>query len=256
MSKLLDKLQKSSHTPNQSMGFRRSTLKSKEQTPTLIISLSKTDIGLIPDVIAAGADALLIKIEELNRGKSTLSRISKASGDTLWGIAPANIKREHIGLLLKTRCDFIVFDAATTSASLMEKEEFGKILKIEQLLDDELIETAGQLPIDAIFVDDQSKSSPSIHHLMLCQYLATLTDKPLLFTVPLETLGAELQPLRKYGVSGIVVDIKAGYSKESLARLRRDINKLPPIKKNQEKRSAILPTPALPAEEQTEEEWI
>ena len=241
MSKLRDKLRESCYGPTQSIGFKTRAMASERQTVPLIISLSKTNLRLVPDAIEAGADALLIDIKELNQAGNALSKLSRVAGDTPWGVSLTNIQPEQIDQLVKTRCDFIVFDAAAAPASLLEEESLGKIVRIEQSLSDGLIETVRQLPVDAMLIDDQDESTPSIYHLMLCQQLAHLTNKPLLFAVSLNTNDTELQSLRKYGVDGIVTEIKAGYSKERLMKLHQDINKLPPIKENRREMGVVLP---------------
>ena len=185
MSKLLDKLQRSSHTPTQPLGFRAKVTASKNQSIPLIAALPQTNLGLASDVIAAGSDALLIQVEQLNQAKNTLAALSKTAGDIPWGVSLKNIKRKQIDQLLKMGCDFMVFEAATAPASLLEEERVGKIVMIDPSLSDGLIETVEQLPVDAVFINEreQGKSTPSIYHLMLCQYLSNLTDKPLLFEI-------------------------------------------------------------------------
>ncbi|MCD6358367.1 MAG: hypothetical protein J7L90_00160 [Dehalococcoidia bacterium] len=241
MSKLLDKLQDYSHKQSQAIGFRTQPSSSKEQTSPIVVSLSSSDIGLIPDIIAVGIGAILINIKLGRQTKTTLTKISKAARDIPWGISTTNIEAKQISMLLKAGCDFIVFDAATTPASLVEEENIGKILRIEQMTDNEPIEVVGQLPIDAIFIDNQELPNPSIQHLMLCQYLSETTGKPLLFTTPLEADNKGLKSLHQYGVCGIVTKIRAGYSRDELQRIVLNIN-VPLTKSKRAKTTALLPS--------------
>lgn len=225
----------------------------------LIVTLSQANLTMASDAIAVGVDALLVTVEELDQEESNLTELAKAAGDTPWGISLKNIKGGQIDRLLKMGCDFIVFQAATAPASLVEEERLGKIVMIDLSLSDGMLETLEQLPVDAILIDEreQGKSTPRIYHLMLCQYLSNLTGKPLLFAVSPDTSDTELQALRKYGVDGVVAEMRAEHSKK-LTRLRQDINKLPPIKRRREGAKVLLPslgslTTPSPSEEDEEE---
>jgi len=241
MSKLIERIKKVYQDTAPSMGFNVRTVPSKNQAMPFIAAISLKDMNLVPDILAMGIDALLLQINDTDSTKLTFTSLLKKIPDVTWGIYMNNFSDEQIDQAIKAGCDFIIFEAKAAPVSVIEQDKLGKLLIMNQALPDGLIEAAGQLPIDAIVMDFQEETNPSMLHLMLCQYYTDLTDKPLFSIVSTAIDTCALETLHKYGVDGIITKIKTKSSLKQAINLRQMINKLPPVKDRGRRKQRLTP---------------
>ena len=169
----------------------------------------------------------------------------KAAGEAVW---------EKV---LETPCDFIIFPPATPLAAAA-KDGPGRILELDPSLNEGLLRTVNDLPVDAVLIPgEREEKALTFRRLMLVQRLLNLVHKPVLVTVPGEITGADLQSLWDAGVSGVVVNLAELENGEKLAALRREIDGLaPPAFRKKTPLTPALPRiqPVAPEPEEEEED--
>jgi len=244
MSQFIDKLNQVSRVIPQAMGFRTAQPASKKPKILLIASLAGDSAGGLADYVV-GADAGLLRIPKLNSGAKTLKEISQAAPDIPWGGWLRDINKAGIKQMAKAGGDFLVFPAANTPLALLQNdEEVGKILEVEASLNEGLLRTVNELPVDAVLIAGGQEGEHFLtwHHLMLFQHFADLLTKPLLASTPPDVTANELQALWKAGVDGVVIEAAVGQPVDRLKELRQAIDKLAfPSQRKQGKTKALLP---------------
>lgn len=128
----------------------------------------------------------------------------------------------------------------------------GRVLQVEASLDDSLVRSLDQLPLDALLITGMAKGEPTtLHDLMLLRRWGNLTRRFLLLEVGTGLEASDLEGLRGAGIQGIVVPLPE--MKETLSALRQAINALPPLAHSRSIPSPLLPTarelPTPPEEE-------
>ena len=243
MSKLIKKLLQVSQSTNQPLGFRLAAV-AKSQAMLLIASLSQVNTKLAVETAAAGADAIVLPLNNVKTEAEAFKQITQAVEGIPWGVWLINATRDDIERLKETGCDFIIFSALKASPTVLQEEEIGRVLQIDPGLEEGLARTIDQLPVDTVLIERGKEDEPtfSVHNLMACQRIVNLISKPLLITAPSAVSDDDLQTLCKAGIDGVVVPIEDTQPKERLLALREAIDKLPPTTKRQRRKvHALLP---------------
>jgi len=226
------------------MGFRTAQPAPEKPKILLIASLAGDSADGLADYVV-GADAGLLRIPKLSSGAKAIKEISQAAPDIPWGGWLRDINKAGIKQMAKADCDFLVFPAANTPLALLQNdEEVGKILEVEASLNEGLLRTVNELPIDAVLIAGSQEGEHFLtwHHLMLFQHFADLLTKPLLASTPPDVTANELQALWKAGVDGVVIEVAVGQPVDRLKELRQAIDKLAfPSQRKQGKTKALLP---------------
>jgi len=239
MSSFIDKLNRLSRGEHQPIGFgvRQSS------TPGLKIQLVATLTQENKDSSAesiTGADAGLLFISKSSTAAETLKGLTTALPDTLWGVRLSGSIRGEIKQLTGAGCDFIVFSTDTPLA-VSGNDETGRVLEVEPSLNEGLLRTVSELPVDAVLIaaEDKKQDSLTWQRLMLIQRFSDLLTKPLLVQAAAKLTGNELLALWEAGVSGVVVEADG---KDRIKKLRQEIDKVNfPSQRRREKSEAILP---------------
>ena len=243
MSKLIEKLWQVSQATAQPLGFRVATAP-KDQAMLLVASLPQVNAELAAEAAAAKADAVVMFPENLKAEAKALKQATQAMEGTPWGVWLVSATKDDIAHLGEMGCDFIAFSAHKASLSVLHEEGIGRVVQIGPSLEGGLIRAIDQLPMDAVLIGGGEENEPflSVHHLMVCQRMASLVSKPLLMTMPPAVSDDDLQALWKVGIDGVVVPIEVGQPGERLLALREMINALPLAAKRQRgKVEALLP---------------
>ena len=246
---------------SQPMGFRAVPPVSSKPKMLLVASLAEADVEGLADYVA-GADAGLLVISKPSSGVRTFEKISQAVPAIPWGGWLRSIGSGEIEQVVKADFDFVVFPAATTSLTIVQNKEVGKILEVEASLGEGLLKAVDELPADAVLIGGEKKEGLTWHHLMLFQRFADLLTKPLLVSIPSNVTANELQALWGAGVAGVIVEAGVGQPVERVGNLRQVIDKLVfPPQRRRGKTEALLPyigpergTVAEEEEEEGEEE--
>jgi hypothetical protein len=204
----------------------------------LIAALAEADTDHLVERVA-GADAGLLSIAKLSSGAKTVQKICQAVSDIPWGGWLKDIGREEIKPIVAAGGDFVVFPATSASLAILQDDEVGKILEVEALLNEGLLKTINDLPVDAVLIAGEQDKFLTWHHLMLFRRCADLLTKPLLVSVPSDVAANELQALWEAGVVGVVV---ATQPVGRIAELRQLIDKLTfPSPRRRRKIEPLLP---------------
>ena len=199
MSVFIDKLNKLTHTESATMGFRRDQATSSSKKIQLV------SLVLNSEGDNSGTDALLLDVRE--KGIEAES-IAGMSGDLPWGAWLKEVRQKELKQLKDTGCDFIVFPAESTPLEIIEEQDMGKILEIDTAIDDPVLRSIVELPLDAVLVSvGQGKNNPlTWYDLMVLQRFGGFPKKPLLARIPAKASSGELEALWEAGVMAVVTD--------------------------------------------------
>lgn len=259
MSKLIDKLVQVSQGTLQPIGFGTNMLKTKTPSMLLLARLQKADVS-IAKAVKGVVDGLIQILPNLTDGKDSFRQILKSADEVPCGAFMEEITEKDVTALVKEGGDFLVLAPAKTPYPILEEENVGKILILESSLEEGLIRAVEEMAVDALLVEEVNEPSFTVSKLMVYQYLAGLTSKPLLATVPLDLNSRNLRGLQDAGITGIVTDITDARQKAELADLKKAIEGLPsPSREGRGKASVYLPfaslkTSDVSTEEEEEEE--
>lgn len=240
MSRLIKQLRQVSESIAPTLGFKTATT-----TPTrlmlIIAALPKSDTSQIAKITEAEVDAILVNSQDLEGDLQTLRQIPSIIKNTPWGVWSETMTDEGIKELGNIGGDFLIFVASRAPATLVG-EEIGKIINLSPPLDDGLIRTIDQLPIDALLLDFRGKGgSITVSHLMDCQQLTGSTRKPVMVAVDQWLGDKELKAFWEAGVNGMVVEVE-DESQAELMRLRQAISALPQTTRKSAEQGVILPS--------------
>jgi hypothetical protein len=249
MSKFIDELKLVLGASSPPMGFRTAAAAPPKPRMLLVATLAEPNIEGLADYMG-GADAGLVPIPKLSSGAKTINKISRAMPDIPWGGWLKDVKGERVKPLVEAGADFVVFPWDTPLAMLQDSK-IGKILEVGTTLDEGLLKTIDDLPVDAVLTSGEAEKASLLtwRHLMLSRRCAELVNKPLLASVPAGIGSNELQALWAAGVAAVVV-VETPPQKR-ISELRQIIDKLtfsPPSKRK--KAEPLLPRIAEEPEEE------
>lgn len=256
MSKFVDKLKLVSQAAAQPIGFGRGQSVSSKPGILLVASLAQARVSKLVDLMS-GADAGLLDIAEMGRGSTALRECAEAVPDIPWGGWLRGDKWQRSQKIKALSGDFVIFPAASTPLGVLEDTGLGKILEVEATLNEGMLRTIDELPVDGVLlaVDYQDGASVTWQQLMLFQRLSDLVAKPLLVPVPLKVTAGELRALWEAGVDGVIVEMVAGQPRDGLRKLREAIDKLSlPSQRRRGRVKARLPHIGASADVENEEE--
>jgi hypothetical protein len=247
MSKFIDELKLVSGASSPPMGFRTAAAALPKPRMLLVATLAEADIEGLADYVG-GADAGLVPIPKLSSGAKAIQKISRAMPDIPWGSWLKDVKGEKVKPLVEAGADFVVFPSDTPLAMLQDSK-IGKILEVGTSLDEGLLKTIDDLPVDGVLISGEAEKAGLLtwRHLMLSRRCAELVTKPLLASVPAGIGSNEFQALWAAGVVAVVIETPP---QGRIAELHQIIDKLtfPPLSKR--KKEPLLPRIAEEPEEE------
>jgi hypothetical protein len=206
MSELIEKIKKQSETPQVQMGFRRALPASKPPSILLIARVKIDETGSALKNIE-GADAVLLDSPDLELTAKNLAKIVKTLGNVPWGLFLEESK-DKAESLENAGMDFAVVSPESPVGSAPKNEKTGKIIQLESSMDDGLLRSLNDLPVDAVLATDSFEGNGlSYHQLMILRYMAMLVAKPLLVPVPSAITKDELKALWDAGIEAVVVTV-------------------------------------------------
>ena len=248
MSRFLDKLERIWAGKAQPIGFGPQTAKAKSPAMAIVTRLSPGE----PDMAALsgeeGADALLVPIDDLERGAETLSRVSQVAGDIPLGVSVKAVTKDDVEQLIELGCDFLLFNANEAPAAILSETRIGKVMEVDPSLSDSLARTIARLPVDAVFFSAEQQPL-SVRQLMDYARLASLVGKPSLAALPAALRREDIEGLWQAGVRGLVLTPE----RQRLSQVKEMIQALPLTRKRAEKgMDVLLPAVEWPSEEEEE----
>lgn len=225
MSKLVKLLDQSLKTDSEPMGFNLTRTASTRMKILLIANITQAASEHIINNIT-GVDAIFFSTTKWGPDEDSYGKTSRVSLTVPFGYRLGHIEEKDVKRLEKAGCDFVVFPAVDTSFAILQSCKMGRILEIEPSIDDRLLQSVNNLPLDAVLVaNDEKKHILTWRHLMLYQHFATLLKKSLLVPVPSSLTEKELQLLWKSGVTCVVMNVGERLPVGGLMKLRKMIDK-------------------------------
>lgn len=222
MSKLADKIRKTSRSEPQSIGFM-ATRAAKEPTMLLVGIARNASEG--SDLLKRGADAVVVD------GDGDAGDLKDAVAGA-WLRAKADAKS-----LRAAGFDFVVFDPDATPSTAVLEEEIGYVLALPASLGDVELRTLESFQLDAINVG-QVDAALTVRKQIDLRRVYALTRKPLMAGVPATISVEQLQALRDTNVAVVAVS-----GSDAVEKLRKTIDALPArVKRKDEDR----PFPMVP----------
>ena len=123
MSKLLDLLEKA-QTTTPGIGFAASRQSASTPSLALIGRITAIELRESPGAADSPADALLVTLDPSDG--ASVGRVGEVLKDRLWGARVGSASLDDAQALKDAGCDFVVFDAEGTSASLLNDDDSGQ----------------------------------------------------------------------------------------------------------------------------------
>jgi hypothetical protein len=252
MSRLIEKFKHQRQTEPQPMGFAAFGKPAAEKPRLQLLAyLPAENQGYLSDLISS-IDAALVALTRPEDLKSIEKICQTNEGIPAGGW----IKFSGTAALQQTveasYCDFVIFPSSTL-VTITSKEKMGRILELDPDLNDGLLRTVNDLPVDAVLISaDWPEKALTLNRLMQVRRPVYLINKPLLVCIPGDLNTVDLQALWDMGISGVVVGPVDEKFSGKLADLRSKIDQLAtPSLRKKERGSPILPhmqpeTAALP----------
>ena len=258
MSRLIDKLTRIRQNEPQPIGFAALGKPVAEKPRIQIIACMKpADLDKLSEGLNS-ADAALILIGNVE-DVATLEKACENIKNIPIGGWYKAFNNEMLKEARAAACDYWVFPG-TAPANLTQAEKIGRVLELDDALNERFIRAAGDLSIDALLISDQSEDkSLTINRLLFFQYLVNSINKPIVVAVPINLTESDLQALWDIGINGVTIELADVKSTKVLAELQKAAKNLaPPAYLKRFKASATLPRmqpePEEPQEDGGEEE--
>ncbi len=142
--------------------------------------------------------------------------------------------------------DFEVFSSEATPAGALSGEERTIVMQVVPELDDSLLRTIENLPVDAFLVSLADAGSLTVRQLMRLARVRGVTSRWILVHVASLPTKAELEQLRDAGAGAVVVDL-AGQTAASLKATRDLLQDLPHGAPKRKKGRGVATLPATAA---------
>jgi len=175
MSHLGNILRKASHNTPPAMGFRPTA----STKPHMVLMATISDTFGEAGTRTQGAEAVIISTDIKPRALKGLVKTISVP----WGTwqSTSTTGREPTG------ADFVVFEPEKAGLELMSNEGLGKIIVVESTYDNTLLHGISELPIEAVYYMRAPQNTITWIELMQCRRLSTITTKPILVPISLDT---------------------------------------------------------------------
>ncbi len=238
MSKLIDLLDKT-QTTSSAIGFAASRQSATDPDIVLLGRITSVELTQDPNLANSPADALLITLDASDT--AAITSVGDALKDRLWGARVGSAGANDANALKDAGCDFIVFDAEGTSASVLNDDALGKIIAAgfdDPDFNEDEAKAIRTLEIDCALLTPPDSLMPlTVQKLLSIQAMRATVRKRSVLTAPTDIGNAELETLRNVGIVGIVVSLAD--SDEKIQRIKNDIANLPRRKSQRDRRRSV-----------------
>ena len=239
MSKLIEKFKLYTQPAVQTLGFQRNITRERPRL-VLIADTSYDKSATIKKL--TGADAFftgmqpdaktLDTIEDSNTPVTEIIRGTRLDSNILQNMS--NNPEFSV-----PHADFFIFSYDTPLVTLPASS--GRIIEIDSSTSDTLLRALEDLPVDAIFLRDDTTEKITWGTLNLIQRVDNLTSRFLLVKVSPNVNKIELEMLWRVGIDGIIVDTE-GIPADQLSQIRNTIEQANfPLQRKVKKPDVILP---------------
>jgi len=241
MSKLADRIQRTTRVEGRALGFSASTRKAPATTILLVALVGEHWAQGTAE--AQGADAVFLTGRPSD---NDIAGAVAAANDTPLGVLASDVDSDRVAKLREAGVDFVAFDT-NAPANALAAEDIGFVLHVRDDLSDMHLRALGSLPLDALYLES-GNAALTVARQMELRRVSGLARKPLLLPVRPDTQKDDLVALRESGVTLLGIDMKERGASETLSRLRGVIEALPQRRVTRERPSeALLPRAAAAA---------
>ena len=236
MSKLIDKLERASSGGVTALGFGPAVAREKVAPLLLIGAVRVGDKEEAGRAAEAGLDAVLL----VSNGAAPKAKIATSAGSL--GEVPWGLWGADAGSTSTDGSDFRVIVSDSTPLTLLEGEEPANVMVVKPEMEDSLLRTIDDLPVDAFLVSLDDAGPLTVRQLMRICRVGRVTSKYLLLHLPVMPAEAELKPLMDVGVGGLVIDVQGRDVKELKACRARLLELSSPQPRRKRRSTATLPS--------------
>ena len=225
------------------MGFGPAS-RHRDAAPNFVLTGRVTPQALRenPGLAEAKVDALLLWQDTWD--EAALDGTTDILKERLWGAHLGGTGLDQVKRLQERGCDFIVFDAESTEAGVLNEEALGKFISIAGELSEDMARGISELPIDGAFLARNEELLPlTVRKIIDIGLLSWLMEKPIAMAAPRGLSPGDLETLMNAGIAGLVVELT---SVKEIAKTRKAIESLPRPRTASPRREALLP-PSIPA---------
>jgi hypothetical protein len=238
MSRFADKLKSALQVAPPSMGFF-STARISSKPKMLLMAWANMEDFEKTQELREGADAVVVVSAKVPPAR-TLKATAKALGEIPFGIWFEG-DAQNLKTLDGAGVDFVVFSPDKMPLASIEIDKPGRVAGIPFDLEDSLIRTLSELPVDAVIINSPGTAPLTLQDLMRFRRLGDWINKPLLAVVPAPITGDEIKALWDAGIDALVVSL-SGENQAAFKELRATLDGLTlKTKRKWMRASAIVP---------------
>jgi hypothetical protein len=168
-----------------------------------------------------------VAIRVSNPTKNKLASAKRMASNLVWGIWSSRLSDKSSASIKQQGGDFYVIPDIDLPASLISSEEIGKVVVVPFDLPEELCQSIGDLPIEAVLVSGlETKLKLTLRDVMTIRVMSDSISKPMVLVRSVSLLETDLSMLQEAGVNGIMLNLEC-ISLEDLEMTRDVLEKLP-----------------------------
>ena len=191
-------------------------------------------------------DYIVIRISSPT--KSRLASARRVASNLVWGVWSTKLSNKSSSVVKQQGGDFYVIPDIDLPASLLNNEEIGKIAVVSTDLPDELCQSIGDLPIEAVLVSGlETKVELTLRDLMTIKMLGDSISKPMMVIRSGSLTEADLVMLQDAGVNGIILDLDEASLKD-VEEVRDLLETIPQRKARKDIQTSAVGKPAVVAD--------
>jgi hypothetical protein len=204
MNRFADKLKNALQVAPPAMGFFRNAQVSAKPKMLLVawvaVDEAEKSLALLEDADAA------VLVAPKTPAVRMLKAMAKSLGEMPWGIW---FEGDAQGLkpLDSAGVDFVVFAPEKMPLVAVDIEKPGRVVGIPFDMEDSLVRTVNELPVDAVIINSPGIVPLTMQDLMRFRRLGDWISKPLLAVVPPSLTAGEIKALWDAGIDALVVSL-------------------------------------------------
>ncbi len=250
MSEFIERLLKVGAISSAPMGFGAN--RSSQKPPRMVLAGLMDLESPRPDLQNL-VDYIVIRVSSPT--KTRLASAKRIASELVWGVWSSKLSGKSSSEIKEHGGDFYVIPDIDMPASLLSSEEIGKIAVVPFDLPDELCQSIGDLPIEAVLVSGlETKRELTLRDLMTIKVLGDSISKPMMVIRSTGLLEADLTMLQEAGVNGVMLTLE-GTSLEDLGEFRDLLEKLPKRKVKKDVQTSAVGKTSVVADDSYYEEY-
>ena len=227
MSKFIETLENVGETVSAPLGFGAVYKREKPVQMLLVGVLTLEQLQKQVSTSLAPVHAFLILMD--SEEQQIPQSLKDSLGSIPWGIM-VNANSVASGMVYgkEAGCEFLVFDAKSTPARVLQDDDIGKVLELEGDIDENKARAIEDLPVDAVVYLAPDDLFPlTVGSLLRLHAVRGLLGKPFILHIGQCPNTYDLISFRDASINGLLVDINE-LKTERLKELRKAIDELPP----------------------------